>query len=195
MKRTFLLLSILTFVVAAQADLLIQHSTQTMRLTGENTERTLRFSGWIVQDLDGTNGASIRMIIVGGRKFYEVNRDSIPVFSTTVPGANGRQFRVIAHGSTETNELSAVKVDGLLIKGVNADLQVSDTRHITYPRILRGSAHRLDSDSGNYRLLENAVTRIYSQTETGTANARGEDVDAALARIGQRLEAAGYRLP
>lgn len=192
MKRAFFILAVLDFVFTSHADVMIERSTQTMRLTGDNIERTLNFSGFVIRDLDGTNSASIRTITIRGRKFYEVNRDTVPVFSTTVQGANGREFRVIAHGSTETNEVQTVKVDGLLIKGLNTTLQVSMTRQITYPRVLRGSAHRVDFNGGHYRASENTLTRTYSQTETRAANARGENVETALARIVQRLEATGY---
>ena len=177
----------------ATAELLIQRTQETLRLTGENGERTLTFSGFILRDLDATNGAAIRTIAVNGRKLYEVNRDFRPVFSTTVPGANGRQIRVIADGTTATNELDAVQINGLLVKGVNATLPVSPTRQFVYPRVLRGNSYRVDSEGGQYRVAEIKTTRTYSQTETGGANQRGEDVDAALARIIQRLEAAGYR--
>ena len=92
-----------------------------------------------------------------------------------------------------TNELESVQIYGLLVKGVNASLPVSATRQFAYPRVLRGNSYRVDSEDGQYRVTEIKTTRTYSQTETGMANARGEDVEAALARIVQRLEAAGYR--
>jgi hypothetical protein len=192
MKRTVLSFSFFLFVSAVLADVLIERSTQTVRLTGQNVERTLNFSGYVISDLDGTNGAAIRTITLGGRRFYEVSRDSTPVFSTTVQGLNGREFRVIAHASTESNKVQTVKVDALLVKGANAALQVSDARQIIHPRVLRGSASRVEFNDGQYRVSENTITRTYLQTETRTANARGEDVEMALTRIVQRLEATGY---
>jgi len=192
MKRTILVIFFFVFVPITFAEILIERSIEKIRLTGQNIERTLNFSGFVIRDLDGTNSAAIRTITIRGRKFYEVNRSALPVFSTTVPGANGRQYKVIAHGSTETNKVQMVKVDALLAKGLNSTLQVSDTRQITYPRVLRGSAQRVDSDGGEYRLAENTLTRSFLQTETQTANALGEDVEAALARLVQRLQAAGY---
>jgi hypothetical protein len=193
MKRTLVLLCLLALPGFARADLLIQRIQETVRFTGENGERSLTFSGFVLRDLDLTNGAAIRTIAANGRKLYEVNRDFRQVFSALVPGANGRLIRVIAEGVTKTNELDAVQIDGLLVKGVNATLPVSATRQFAYPRVLRGTSYRVDSEDGQYRVTEIKTTRTYSQTDTGVANGRGEDVEAALARIVQRLEAAGYR--
>ena len=192
MKRTLSILSLLFIVSSAFGDLLIERSSQTVRLTGQSIERTLKFQGYVIRDLDGTNGASIRTFTAGGHKLYEINRESTPVLSATVRGANGRQFLVVTAGNTESNDVQIVRVRGLLVKGLNTSIPVSDSREIVYPRALRGSSHQVDFDSGQYRVTETLLTRMFSQTETRDANARGNTVDEAVTRIVQRLEAAGY---
>jgi hypothetical protein len=193
MKRT-LPFAILFFLVAsARADLLIERFSGTTRYTGAGTERTLRISGYIVVDFDGTNGAAVETANLGGQKFYAINRESVPAFRTTVQGTRGREYTVGAYGATETNEVQLLKLDGLLSKGLNTELSLSESRRVVHPRVMRGSNHRVEFTDGAYRLLQSSVIRTFAQTDTRAANAAGEDVEVALARIIARLERAGYR--
>jgi hypothetical protein len=192
MKRTLSILSLFLLASATFADVLIERLTETSRLTGQGIERSVKVQGYIIRNLDGTNGAAIGTFTINGRKFYEVNRDFTRVFSTTVQGANGKEYRVVTDSTTESNDVQVVKVRGLLLKGLNTTIRVSDSREIVHPRVLRGSSHLVEFNGGIYRVTESALTRIFSQTETREANARANTVDEVLARIVQRLEAAGY---
>jgi hypothetical protein len=192
MKRTLLLLTALGFIITSRADVFIERASQTSRYTGQGRERTLHLNNILVRDLDGTNGAAIETTVINGHKLYHVNREGTPVFRTTVRGARDREYTVVTLGTTETNDTQVVNVSGLLARGLNTTLQVTDSRQLTYPRVLRGSAHRVELSEGEYGVSETTYTRIYSQTETRDANKRGEDVDAVVARVVQRLEATGY---
>lgn len=182
----------MVLAVHARAELLIEKFSGTMRYTGANIERTLRISGYIVADFDGTNGAALETANVGGRKFYAINRDSVPAFRTTMQGTRGRQYTVGAYGATETNEVQLLRLDSLLSKGLNTELPLSDSRRVIYPRVMRGSNHRVEYTNGTYRLLQSTVTRTFAQTDTRAANGRGDDVETALGRIIERLERSGY---
>jgi len=192
MKRTFPLLIFFGFILVARADVLIERMTQTARYTGLGSERTLRLNVFIVSDLDGTNGAGIATTVINGHKLYSIDRSSTRVFRTTVRGARDRPYTVITQGTTETNETQVLKVDGRVARGLNTTLQVTPSRQLTAPRVFRGSTHRVELQDGEYRLIETTSTRIYSHTETRDANASGEDVEAVVARVVQRLEASGY---
>jgi hypothetical protein len=192
MKRTLLLLAALGFIITSRADVFIERASQTSRYTGQGRERTLHLNNILVRDLDGTNGAAIETTVINGHKLYHVNREGTPVFRTTVRGARDREYTVVTLGTTETNDTQVVNVSGLLARGLNTTLQVTDSRQLTYPRVLRGSAHRVEFSEGEYGVNATSYTRIYSQTETRDANKRGEDVDAVVARVVQRLEATGY---
>jgi hypothetical protein len=192
MKRTLLLLAAVGFIITARADVLIERASQTSRYTGQGRERTLRLNNILVRDLDGTNGASIETTVINGHKLYHVSRDGTPVFRTTVRGARDREYTVITLGATETNDTQVVQVSGLLARGLNTTLQVTDSRQLTYARVLRGSAHRVELNEGEYVVTETTYTRLYSQTETRDANTRGDNVEAVIARVVQRLEATGY---
>jgi hypothetical protein len=191
MKRTLLSLIVFT-ALAARSEVAVERVTRTSHYTGQGVERTLNWRDIIIRDLDGTNGAAIETIVIKGHKLYSVSRDSSRVFRSTVRGLNGRNYTVVTQGITETNETQVLKVDGLLARGLNTTLQVSEARQITYPRVFRGAAHRVELDSGEYRVIESTYTRLYSQTETREANARGNDVEAVLTRMVQRLQASGY---
>jgi len=179
-------------VAVTHADVLIENVTQTIHLTGQGSERTLKLRNYVVADLDGTNGAAISTTILGGRKVYHISYDSTRVVSVTLRGLNGKVYRVITLGVTETNDTQVLKVEGILARGLNTALPVSDSRWLTYPRILRGSGHSLELVDGEYGLSETSYVRTYAQTDTKAANARGDDVSAVVARILQRLEKSGY---
>jgi hypothetical protein len=193
MKRTPLLVLFLLAAFTARAELLIEKFSGTSTFIGDGMERTLPIRGFIVFDFDGTNGAAIETANVGGRKFYAVNREGVPAFRTLVQGKNGREYTVASFGGIETNETQVLKVDGLLAKGLNAQIQLSDSRQVTYPRVFRGSNHRVALENSAYRVFETKLTRIFSQADTQAANARGDDVEAALANLITRLERSGYR--
>ncbi len=193
MKRTSLLAILLFGALTGRAELLIEKFSGTSRFTGGGVERALVINGFVVVDLDGTNGAAIETVNVGGRKFYAINRESVPAFRTLIQGTGGREYTVVSYGGMASNEVQVLKVDGLLSKGLNAQLQISDSRQITYPRVLRGSNHRVEFKDSVYRVFETTMTRIFAQTDTRAANARGDDVDSAMAILVQRLERAGFR--
>src|SRR5688572_3362369 len=102
MKRTFLSLIALCFLpLLSRADVFIERFTQVVTRTGQGEQQTLRLKGWVVSDLDGTNGAAIATTTVNGRKFYLVDRSTIRVFNTIVNAGNGREYSVVAQGETE----------------------------------------------------------------------------------------------
>jgi hypothetical protein len=190
MKHTFLALLCL-LPVFARAEIVIERFTQTAKRTGEGVERTIRLKGWIIRDLDGASGASIATTVINGHKLYLVDRGTTRIFRTTISGKNGREYTVITQGVTETNETQVLSVSGLLYRGLNTTLQVSESRQLTYPRSLKGTAHRVELQDG-YILDETTSTRTFSQTETRASNGLGDDVEAALAKIIQRLQQKGY---
>jgi hypothetical protein len=192
MKRTFLSLVLCSLPLLCHADVFIERFTQAATRTGQGSQQTLRLKGWIVSDLDGTNGAAIATTTVNGRKFYFVDRESTRVFNTTIDAGNGREYSVVAKGETETNEVQVLKIEALLYKGLNTSVEVSAIRQITAPRVMRGANHRVEAVGGGYRLDESVSTRVYSQTETRAANGLGRDVEAVVAEIIQKLEEAGY---
>lgn len=194
MKSTLALVALFILTLNAHSDVLIQRGTFTARFTGQGIERTLRFKEIIVNNVDGTNGASIITAIINGNKIYSVSTDTTKVVVETLRGVNGRVYTVIAQGVTETNDTQVLKVDGLLVKGLNTTLPVSDSRQLNGPRVFRGAASRLEYDSGEFRLMETSNVRKFSQTETRAANALGEDVDTVVAKLIQRLEDSGYVL-
>ncbi len=193
MKRTLLSLFILcSLPVFCCADVFIERFTQVATRTGEGSQQTLRLKGWIVRDLDGTNGAAIATTTVNGHKLYIVDRTTTRVFRTTIDAGNGREYSVVAQGETQTNEVEVLKIEALLYKGLNTSVEVSASRQITAPRVMRGAAHRVESLGGSYRLDETSSTRVFSQSETRAANGLGRDVEAVIAEIIQKLENSGY---
>lgn len=193
MKRTFLSLALLWLLpLFCRADVLIERFTQIATRTGEGSQQTIRVKGWIISDLDGTNGVAIGTTTINGHKIYIVDRTSTRVFSTTIDAGNGREYTIVAQGETETNELQVLTIDSLLHKGLNTSLEVSAGRQITGPRVMRGSANRVEAVGGGYRLDETTSSRVYGQTETRAANALGRNVEEVLAEIIQRLQKAGY---
>jgi hypothetical protein len=194
MKHTPVLLALFLIAFNGYSDVIIQRGTFTARFTGQGIERTLRFKEIIVSDLDSTNGTSIITAVINGNKIYSVSTESTKVVVETLRGVNGRVYTVIAQGVTETNDTQVLRVDGLLVKGLNTMLPVSESRQLNAPRVLRGAASRLEYDSGEFRLMETSNVRKFSQTETRAANASGEDVDTVVAKLIQRLEDSGYVL-
>jgi len=193
MKRTFRSFIALCFLpLLCHADVLIERFTQVATRTGQGSQQTLRLKGWIISNLDGTNGAAISTTTVNGHKLYFVDRESTRVFSTTIDAGNGREYTIVAQGETQTNEVQVLKIDALLYKGLNTSVEVSAGRQIIAPRVLRGTASRVESAGGGYRLDETSSSRVFSQTETRAANGLGRDVEAVVAEIIQKLESAGY---
>jgi hypothetical protein len=193
MKRTFLpIIALCVLPLLCRADVFIERFTQVSTRTGLGDEQTIRLKGWIIRDLDGTNGAAIATRTVGGRKLYFVDRESSRVFRTAVNAGNNREYAVVIRGETETNEVQVLKIDAVLYKGLNTSVEVSPSRQITAPRVLRGTANRVEAAGGGYRLYETSSARVYSQTETRAANGLGRDVEAVVEEIIQKLENAGY---
>jgi hypothetical protein len=192
MKRTLSLLVLIVLPLIASADVVIERATVTVHFTGQGIDRSLRFRDVVVRDLDGTNGASITTITIGGRKLYSINRGGVQVVVENLRGPNGRTYTVIARGATETNEVQVLRVDAMIAKGLNGTLRVTENREINSPRVFRANVNRLEFDDGEYLLTEAKETRVYSQTETRAANANGEDVEAVLDRLIQKLQASGY---
>ncbi len=193
MKRTiFSLIAFCFLPVLCHADVFIERFTQVATRTGQGEQQTLRLKGWIVSDIDGTNGAAIATTTVNGRKFYFVDRSTTRVFNTTVDAGNGREYSVVTQGETETKGEEVLKIDALLYKGLNTSVEVSAGRQIIVPRVMRGTSSRVESVGGSYRLEESSSSRVFSQTETRAANGLGRDVEAVVAEIIQKLEKAGY---
>jgi hypothetical protein len=194
MKRTSVML-LLFITLTAHADIIIERIGRTVHETGLGREVTLKLREMIVRDLDGTNGAAIATTVINGHKLYSISRSpTTQVFRTTVRGSRDREYTVVTQGVTETSETQILKVDGFLARGLNTTLEIGEARQIRYPRVFRASTHRVEQKDGEYRVIQSTYTRLFSQAETRAANAQGEDVETALARMVQRLEASGYRL-
>lgn len=194
MQRTLVLMVLFGLAINARSDIFIERGAVKIQYTGQGIERTVAFKEVILRDLDGTNSASVATTVIRGHKLYFVSRSRTRVLRENLRGMNGRIYTVIARGLTESNGVQVLNVEGLLVKGLNTTLPVSASRQLTGPRVFRGAASRVEFDSGEFRLTETSYTRTYSQTETRAANALGEDVETALARIIQRLEKFGYVL-
>jgi len=193
MKRTFLSLIAFCFLpLLCHGDVFIERFTQVATRTGLGEQQTIRLKGWLIRDLDGTNGAAIATRTVNGHKLYFVDRESTRIFRTTVDAGSNREYTVVIRGETETNEVQVLKIDALLYKGLNTSVEVSASRQITAPRVLRGTSSRVEAAGGGYRLYESSSSRVYSQTETRAANGLGRDVETVVAEIIQKLESAGY---
>jgi hypothetical protein len=193
MKRTFLSLIALCFLPwLCRADVFIERFTQVATRTGLGEQQTIRFKGWIISDIDGTNGAAIATTTVNGHKLFFVDRSTTRIFNTTIDAGNGREYSVVAQGETETKGEEVLKIDALLYKGLNTSVEVSASRQIIVPRVMRGTSSRVEFVGGSYRLDESSSSRIFSQTETRAANGLGRDVEAVIAEVIQKLEKAGY---
>lgn len=191
MKRTLIPLLLLVAIIA-RSEIVVERVTRTLHDTGLNREQTFNLRDIVIRDLDGTNGVLVETTVIRGHKLYSISRSSVPVFRATVRGLNGREYTVVTQGLTETNETQVTRVDGLLARGLNTTLPVSEARQITYPRVFRGSNHRVELSGSEYHVLEASYTRIFSQAETRDANSRGDGVETALSRFVQRLQAGGY---
>ena len=198
MKRTLHLLGLLLIVSHARGDLLIQRVIQVSKYTGSGVERTIPSSGYFINDLDGTNGVAIFTASINGHKLYQLlhegDASTIPLKRLHVTGPNGRSYTVLTTGTTETNDTQVSKITGILLRGLDNTIPIRDGRTLNYPRVLRGSKFKTELVNGDYRLTEETATRVFSQTETLTANKNSETADMVAQRIVRRLEAAGYVL-
>jgi hypothetical protein len=192
MKRTLVLLSLVLLTFTTRAEVMVERVSGTLRGVGAGVEFSARLGGFIVSDENG-NGVGIETAIVRGRKLYAINRERSEAHSFELTGTGGRTYRVATKGVVVSNETQVIRVDGLLVKGLNTQLEISEATVLTRPRVARGRNHRLELVNGQPRLIEAEYTRTYFHSETRNANARGDDLETVVQRLLASLARQGFQ--
>ena len=175
----------------ARSDILIYTATQSSHIIGQGMDRHISSSGFVIFDYDNGGAYNVSHYKLSGINYFSVQSiPSVRIYQVT--GVGGRNYtafmtRGITNTATYYEDFNGFGM------GLNADLQISSSRTVQFPKTIAGAPRGATVPNGQAPLFENDVsTFTFSRKATQTANASGQSAQAAANGFAAKFQALGY---
>ena len=195
MKQLITIITLFTLFLgsfSARAELLIYKGTEKFINTSLNNGAPDTQKLVVIVDHDtGYFGRVFYGTINGAKEMsfgLHTNVHIVPIVSV-----NGKSYTAITFIPTDCQAQTSPGNEGIALQGLNAQLKVSATNSVTFPKSMVEYAEGVTHNSAGTPILDQYRRTItFSPVQTIASNTAGETLEAAFARIVTEVRAMGY---